>query len=177
MLTHRCLRRYAQHLSSQLKKIKSVGANRSRPSGFWASPLQHARIPRPQLHSTRKLHDIIPSQNHFARSILFLISFSAWVEDQYPPDVPEPGSSEAIARDTTDPKYISSWVSYVPESKTVPSPSDYLGHIAGAAGELVSAQKIHAYMRELDKASDRVATEVIGNTEEGREILLSRHFR
>lgn len=105
-------------------------------------------------------------------SFCFLISFSAWVEDQYPPDVPEPGSSEAIARDTTDPKYISSWVSYVPESKTVPSPSDFLGHIAGAAGELVSATKIHAYMRELDKASDRVFTEVIGHTEEGREILL-----
>ncbi|MCI0446726.1 peptidase, partial [bacterium] len=101
-----------------------------------------------------------------------LIPFSAWVEEQYPADVPEPGSSEAIARDTTDPKYISSWVKSVPESKTVPSPSDFLGHIAGAAGELVSAKKIHAYMRELDKASDRVFTEVIGQTEEGREILL-----
>jgi len=37
-------------------------------------------------------------------------------------DRPEPGSSERIAELTSDPKYLSPWVSYVPDSSTVPSP-------------------------------------------------------
>jgi hypothetical protein len=94
------------------------------------------------------------------------------LEDRFAPDIPEPGSVEIIARETTEPRFMSSWVSYVPESKIVPSPSDFLGHIAGANDVLVSATKSFAYMRELDRISDRVHVEVIGNTEEGREILL-----
>jgi Zinc carboxypeptidase len=88
-------------------------------------------------------------------------------------DTPEPGSKEAIAKDTTEPRYISPWVSYIPESKDVPSPEKYLGHIAGAAGELASTKEIYGYFRELAKASKRVHLEVIGHTEEGREILLA----
>jgi hypothetical protein len=105
-------------------------------------------------------------------SFILLLTTSAWMDERYAPDIPEPGSVEAIARDTTEPRFMSSWVSYVPESKTVPSPSDFLGHIAGAKDELVSATQSFAYMRELDRTSDRVHVEVIGNTEEGREILL-----
>ena len=33
------------------------------------------------------------------------------------PDIPEPGSVEAIAAATTDPHFVSPWVSYVPQSK------------------------------------------------------------
>jgi len=88
------------------------------------------------------------------------------------PDTPEPGSIEAIAQETTDPRYLSSWVASVPDSPTVPSPTDFLGHIAGAADELPNSAKIYAYMRALAAASERVNVEVIGRTEEGREILL-----
>src|SRR5262250_1474558 len=56
----------------------------------------------------------------------------AFSESPYSPDQPEPGSVEAIAAATTEPRFLSPWVAYVPESATVPSPSDYLGHIAGA---------------------------------------------
>ncbi len=93
-------------------------------------------------------------------------------ESPYAPDKPEPGSVEAIASFTTEARFSSPWVAYVPESATVPSPTDHLGHVAGAAGELSSTQKIYGYLRALDAASERVTLEVIGRTEEGREILL-----
>jgi hypothetical protein len=107
-------------------------------------------------------------------SVLFvLFTVSAFAQNNpYGPDIPEPGSVEAIAKDTTEARYMSPWVAYVPESPTVPSPSDFLGRIAGAAGYLTHTDEIYAYMRELDRASDRVKVEVIGQTEEGREILL-----
>ncbi|MCI0414997.1 hypothetical protein L0222_19660 [bacterium] len=33
-------------------------------------------------------------------------------EENYAPDIPEPGSAVAIAKDTTDPRYTSSWIIY-----------------------------------------------------------------
>ncbi len=96
----------------------------------------------------------------------------ARAQGPYAPDTPEPGSVEAIARFTTDARYVSPWVSYVPESASVPSPSDYLGHVAGAAGELSYSDQISGYVRALATASPRVHVETIGRTEEGREILL-----
>jgi hypothetical protein len=105
---------------------------------------------------------------------LFTLIFCGFSSAQtsYTPDTPEPGSVEAIARDTTEPRFMSSWVSYVPDSSTVPSPSDFLGHIAGASGELLNTKEIYSYLRELDQKSDRVKVEVIGKTLEGRDILL-----
>jgi hypothetical protein len=88
------------------------------------------------------------------------------------PDAAEPGSIEAIAKFTTEPRFLSSWVSYVPASATVPSPTKYLGHVAGAAGELSRTSQIYGYFRELAKATPRVRVEVIGKSEEGRDILL-----
>ena len=67
----------------------------------------------------------------------------AVAQTSYVPDVPEPGSVEAIARDTTEPRFMSPWVSYVPDSSTVPSPTEFFGHIAGAAGELLHTQRRH----------------------------------
>jgi hypothetical protein len=88
------------------------------------------------------------------------------------PDVPEPGSVEAIAAATTDPHYVSPWVSYVPQSSTVPSPEKFLGRIMGAPGELLGTEKAYAYARALAGASPRVRVFTIGRSEEGREILL-----
>ncbi len=88
------------------------------------------------------------------------------------PDIPEPGSVEAIAAATTDPHYVSPWVSYIPESKTVPSPEKFLGRILGAPGELLGTEKTYAYARALAAASPRVRVFTIGHSEEGREILV-----
>ncbi len=87
-------------------------------------------------------------------------------------DTPEPGSREAIAAATTEARFLSPWVADVPDHPTIPSPSDFLGHIAGAPGELTRTEKIYAYYRALDAASDRVSVQTIGKSEEGRDILL-----
>jgi len=88
------------------------------------------------------------------------------------PDRPEPGSVEAIAAFTTDPRFVSRWVASVPDGGAVPSPSDMLGRINGAAGEMTRPEEILDYLKALAEASPRVQVEEIGRTEEGREILL-----
>ena len=88
------------------------------------------------------------------------------------PDIPEPGSVEAIAAATTDPHFVSPWVSYVPQSNTVPSPEKFIGRIMGAPGELLGTEKTYAYAGALAAASSRVRVFTIGHSEEGREILM-----
>src|SRR5580704_7263814 len=88
------------------------------------------------------------------------------------PDTPEAGSVEAIAAATGDKHFLSPWVSYLPQSATVPSPMRFLGRIAGAPGEFVDSAKAYAYCRALAAASPRVRVFTIGHSEEKREILL-----
>jgi Zinc carboxypeptidase len=88
------------------------------------------------------------------------------------PDVAEPGSIEAIAAATTEARFLSPWVSYLPESATVPSPRKFLGRIAGAPGELADTAKAQGYFRALAAASPRVKLFTIGKSEEGRDIVL-----
>src|ERR1700758_5870746 len=100
-----------------------------------------------------------------------LLAFSSAAIAQAP-DVPEPGSAEAISAATTDPHYTSPWVSFVPQSKTVPSPEKFLGRIMGAPGELAGTEKAYAYARALTAASPRVRVFTIGRSEEGRDIIM-----
>ena len=88
------------------------------------------------------------------------------------PDTPEAGSTEEIAKATTEARFLSPWVSYVPASTSVPSPRAFFGRIMGAPGELVDSAKAYAYCRALAAASPRVRVFTIGKSEEGREILL-----
>jgi hypothetical protein len=104
---------------------------------------------------------------------LVLTAAATPATDRYAPDLPEPGSVEEIERLTSDPRFVNPWVAYVPEAEGVPSPTDYLGHPAGAAGELTRTAQIYGYLRALAGASNRVRVEVLGTTEEGREILLA----
>ena len=90
----------------------------------------------------------------------------------YAPDRVELGSVEAIAKFTTEPRFGNPWVAYLPDSDTVPSPTEFLGHVVGAAGELSSTTKIYGYFRKLAETSPRVRVETIGKSEEGRDILL-----
>jgi len=89
------------------------------------------------------------------------------------PDTAEPGSIEAIAQYTTEPRFLSPWVAYVPVSENVPSPGSVLGHIAGAAGELTHSAAIVDYVRRVGASSPRVHVETIGVSEEGRDIVLA----
>ncbi len=87
-------------------------------------------------------------------------------------DVAEAGSVESIASFTSEPRFKSPWVAYVPASSTVPSPTRYLGHLVGAPGELTHSLKIVEYARLLAETSPRVHTETIGTSFEGKDIVL-----
>lgn len=119
-------------------------------------------IPLPREGAPAAAPAEIPSPGEAARDF----------EGSWAPDRPEPGSVEKIREFTTSPEFLPESVSYVPDSETVPSPTKVLGHLVGAPDELTRTADIHAYYRRLAAASDRVRVEVIGKSEEGREILL-----
>src|SRR5258708_4004697 len=103
---------------------------------------------------------------------LLAVASTLGFADDEKPDTPERGTREAIAAATTEARFASAWVADLPASATVPSPTKFLGHIAGAPGELTRTDKIYAYYRALAAATDRVKVEVIGKSEEGRDVLL-----
>jgi hypothetical protein len=104
--------------------------------------------------------------------LLFCVAIPSFSQVTTAPDTPEPGSIEAIAAATTDARYVSPWVAYIPQSSTVPSPMSFLGRIPGAPGELAGTTKAYAYCRALAAASPRVRVFTIGHSEEGREIMM-----
>ncbi len=79
--------------------------------------------------------------------------------------------TDAIHKYTTDPKFLSPLVDYLPASKTVPTPAKTLGDVAGAPNMLPYAEDVYAYFRLLEKSSPRVKVVSIGKTEEGREMI------
>jgi hypothetical protein len=91
---------------------------------------------------------------------------------QIAPDTAEPGSVEEIARATTEARFLSPWVSYLPASASVVSPRTFLHRIPGAPGELVNSATAYAYCRALAGSSPRVRMFTIGRSEEGRDIVL-----
>lgn len=103
-------------------------------------------------------------------AILGAISVAA--QTQVYPDTAEAGSVDEIAKATTETRFLSPWVSYIPASTMVPSPRAFLGRIPGAPGELVDSAKAYAYCRALAAASTRVRVFTIGRSEEGRDIIL-----
>ena len=54
----------------------------------------------------------------------------------------------------------------------MPTPTAVLGDIAGAPGKLPYTAEVHEYMRLLDDASPRVQVFSIGESEEGREMIV-----
>jgi hypothetical protein len=112
--------------------------------------------------------------NHFLIALLTIFQVLAAPPSTIDsaPDVAEPGSIEGIAKATTDPHFLSPWVSYLPQSLSVVSPQKFLDRIPGAPGELVDSAKAYAYCRALAASSPRVRVFTIGRSEEGREILM-----
>ena len=90
------------------------------------------------------------------------------------PDTPEAGSVEEIARATTEARFLSPWVSYLPASTSVVSPRSFLHRIPGAPGELVNSATAYAYCQALAGSSPRVRLFKIGRSEEGRDRCARR---
>ncbi len=69
---------------------------------------------------------------------------------------------------TTEPRYISPMVSFLPDDPVVPSPRDVLGYISGAEGILTRPEDSIRYFRALADASPNVELVQTGTSEEGR---------
>jgi hypothetical protein len=104
--------------------------------------------------------------------IVMSVSRQAIAQSAAAPDEAEPGSTEEIAAATTEARFLSPWVAYLPASAKVPSPRAFFGRISGAAGELVNSAQAGAYCRALAAASPRVKVFTIGRSEEGRDIVM-----
>lgn len=80
--------------------------------------------------------------------------------------------TDLIEEATTEPFFSTPLVDHLPASEAVPTPLDHLGRIAGAPDVLSYPGEVHSYMRALAAASRRVEVFVIGESEEGREMIL-----
>jgi len=107
-----------------------------------------------------------------AMTLLLSAPILAAQKPDTPTDTPEPGSTEAIAKATTEARFLSPWVASIPASNKVPSPEKFFGRIMGAPGELVNSEKAQEYLRALAEASPRVKFFSIGKSEEGRDIVM-----
>ena len=77
-----------------------------------------------------------------------------------------------IAEHLQDDRITTELVDHLPASETVPTPLDFHGRIVGTPGELTYAADIHRYLRAIADASPRATVWPIGQTEEGREMIL-----
>ncbi len=82
-------------------------------------------------------------------------------------------AATAITEATTDSAYLSPWVSVLPDHPTVPGPRDFLGYTIGTPGELTPVNRIHGYFRALEAASPRVRVFVLGQSQEGRDMIVA----
>jgi len=105
-------------------------------------------------------------------TLLCLWTLPVRAQNAVAPDVAERGSVEEIAQATTETRFLSPWVSYLPASSTAVSPRPFLKHVPGAPGELTRSGQAYAYCRALAASSPRVRVFTIGKSEEGREIIL-----
>ena len=106
-----------------------------------------------------------------------LISSSAVTEAQKPaarPEVNDPDFAEFVKRATTKPEFLSPLVDHLPRKAGVPTPKDLLGYHVGTEKKLTYVADQQRYFRALEKALPlRFKTEVIGRTEEGRDIMVA----
>lgn len=81
-------------------------------------------------------------------------------------------ATAAILEATTSEDFLTDWVDRLPEHPSVPSPRDVLGYTVGTPGELTQVDEIYGYFRALDAASDRVTLFDLGQSFEGRDMMI-----
>jgi hypothetical protein len=80
--------------------------------------------------------------------------------------------TELIRRFTTEPFFLTPHVDHLPASSTVPTPLQFNGYIAGQPDSLTYPDQVVRYMRAVAAASPRVKVFTMGQSEEGRELVL-----
>src|ERR1700677_1921740 len=100
-------------------------------------PLLLAGVALP-LHSQSATPISVPLDSTVARSA------TQPVDEEY---------TSLIRKYTTDPKFSSPLVDYLPASKTVPTPEKILGDVSGAPDMLPYAEDVYKYFRLLEASS------------------------
>lgn len=78
-----------------------------------------------------------------------------------------------VKKATTRPEFLSPLVDHLPKRAGVPSPKDVLGYHIGTEKKLTYVADQQRYFAALEKAlPGRVKTEIIGKTEEGRDVMV-----
>lgn len=89
------------------------------------------------------------------------------------PSVNDEAYTKKIREYTTEPFFLTELVDHLPASKSVPTPEKILGHIVGAPNILTHTDRIYAYFRALASSSKRVRVWNIGQSEEGRDLIIA----
>ena len=90
-----------------------------------------------------------------------------------PATLDDPDFAAFVTKATTKPEFLSPLVDHLPKKAGVPSPKDVLGYHIGTEKKLTYAADQQRYFRALEKAlPGRVRTEVTGQTEEGRDVMV-----
>jgi hypothetical protein len=91
---------------------------------------------------------------------------------QTPATTEDADFAEFVKKATTKPEFLSPLVDHLPKKPGVPTPKDILGYHIGTEKKLTYVADQQRYFRALEKAlPGRVRTEIIGKTEEGRDIM------
>ena len=85
--------------------------------------------------------------------------------------------TDHIRKYTTDPKFTSHLVDYLPASATVPTPAKVLGDVAGAPDMLPYAEDVYKYFRQLEAASPRVKMHARRQTLRAVEVTAGQSIR
>ncbi len=89
-----------------------------------------------------------------------------------PPQKIDAEYTAKIKEYTQDPRVSTELVDHLPASATVPSPLKFLGRIVGAPDELTYYKDIKRYFEALAVASPRAKLFTIGQSEEGRDMIV-----
>lgn len=116
----------------------------------------------------------------FALVTVFGLIVSAAVPTAQSGKPPAPGAvtddadfAAFVRKATTKPEFLSPLVDHLPKRAGVPSPKDVLGYHIGTEKKLTYVADQQRYFLALEKAlPGRVKTEIIGKTEEGRDVMV-----
>ena len=102
-----------------------------------------------------------------------LISSSSVSQAQKPSLGDDAEFAAFVKKATTRPEFLSPLVDHLPKKAGVPAPKDVLGYHIGTEKKLTYVADQQKYFRALEKALPlRFKTEVVGKTEEGRDIMV-----
>ncbi|MEK7667142.1 MAG: M14 family zinc carboxypeptidase, partial [Gemmatimonadota bacterium] len=74
---------------------------------------------------------------------------------------------------TSEPRFNTDLTNHLPSDARVPTPFAVLGYVPGTVGRLSRVADINRYFRALAAASDRIRVFSIGNSDEGREMIMA----